>query len=459
MKKIGNSISTWKRDCYLSWVFALFVILISVYKILTQRKVTSSDSLSFPDIDLDLSGESQASKNSTDPYADLPTLDATRNLPVIRFFVKRRNKYIWAIGFCWLVIFLPGVITNSLNGSLITISSAIRLSQKIPETSIVVREILMYVSRSNPKLSFFDDFGIILIVAILFPLFFITEMSIYPKFGSMIAQFHVERIHINIAKRKTYEDLIKKYDRKFNSPMTNIVALCFSALTIFLLIRSRMQLDWWGDYSRFSSNLYIIIIFTFGCYHLWGIGTIKGWATISLCREYFSSDSIVLNLEPYHPDRSYGLGKIGQLLVYTFLMGLFTGATIFCLYLFNVFQDWTGVFTFFVVLGVINYSIFVSYPMALIIDQSRKFRHRKLSIINKKIQEVLNVLNNNKIWNPDLNIELDIYLVYLDKLIKSWHSYDDMHSLPLTLRQISIGLVFYLAQVGQLLVILNIIID
>lgn len=457
MKEKGNSISIWNRDCYLPWIFALITLIISVYKFLRKREVVLTNSLPFPAIDFDLNGDFETIEHSTNPYVDLPILDATRNIPLIKFIAKKQYKYIVAIGFCWLVIFLPGIIASALDGSLITFYTAINLSQKIPVALMGLRNFLLYVSRSNPTLAFFEDTGLLIIIAILFPLFMIMEVSLYPQFGPMIAQLHVEGIHVKLARRLNYDDCVKKYDRIFNSNVKNIIALCFSALVIYLLIRSRMHLDWWGDQSRFWSHLYTIIFLTYGGYHLWGIGTFKGWAGVTFCREYLSSDFTVLNLQPFHPDRSNGLGKVGHILVSVYWGALITGLTLFCLFIFEVFQDWTGIFALFVFIGLIDYSIFVTYPTVLVINQARKFRYKKLSKIRKKIQEVQNILKNSEIWHPDMSIELDIYLAYLDNLIKSWNLYESMHSLPLTLRQISVGLVFYIAQVAQVLVIMNII--
>jgi hypothetical protein len=124
-----------------------------------------------------------------------------------------------------------------------------------------------------------------------------------------------------------------------------------------------------------------------------------------------------------------------------------------------VFQDWTGIFIFFVFLCVIDYSIFVSYPTILVINQARLFRHHKLLSIQDKIIDAQDILSRCEIWKPDYKIELDIFLAYLDRLIKYWNLFESLHSLPFNLRQISVGLVFYVAQIAQILIIINIIME
>jgi hypothetical protein len=115
-----------------------------------------------------------------------------------------------------------------------------------------------------------------------------------------------------------------------------------------------------------------------------------------------------------------------------------------------VFYGWTGALAILALFGTIDYSIFVTVPTVMVYQQAVRFRSKQLASYGGRIHACLRALEASETWPAPINAKREEYFAELERLMACRELYEKMPVLPFSLRQLTFGAVFYVAQVAQI---------
>jgi hypothetical protein len=369
--------------------------------------------------------------------------------------MKRFNPYlmvlIWSIS-----LFLPLLIITGLEGTLFTSIAAQNITRVLQSHGLDrLIPSVEFMARKAVGLSFLSDISVIIILVSLFPGFVAVSLNFYEGFGVMVWELYTRGLHVALKDRDTYHRIVREYNESFASSWMNVSAWVIGLGTAVLLNWARSTRSWWGHISNPYGCLSGFVIVAGVSYYLFGVGTFRGWISLKFCRQFFSGSQNVLKPLPWHPDGFNGLRCISRVLAAVYLGALLSGLCVFVSYRLSLFGETHWVLGGLVILGIIDYSVFVTVPTILIFRRCSESRGAKLEQLGAGIRGLAARLECTEASEDAGSDTVQTAVAMrLNGMIKIYDAYRGMSVVPLSLRQVAIGSVFYCAQVAQIVAVI-----
>jgi len=301
-----------------------------------------------------------------------------------------------------------------------------------------------------PFLRDYSNLGILLLSALHLTL--ITRQ--WPRISSIFRHF-LDTGSI-VLPRRSFEDLVHKYDRAFNSWVGHILSAGGAFVLLFFVLRSfaahgfyqglapsrasiiwqtQAYQQWWANPSNFLSFGAIFLSYWLVLYILFRhvfIGIIGTFALNEITNK--GRVQLVVN----HPDGSGGFWMLREAINDVFFSVFLSAGFIFLGFLFLPSEGKTGVFAACITLFLIVNPIFIAFPIAVMHRELKKSRQELLEGLHNQLDHLSGGgLTKGKVTNIDS--------AAFDSVLAIYHDAQNLPTYPFSARAVLVFVGGYLA--------------